>query len=170
MSSVLLAFHKLQRNIFGICPNPDCGEFFRLSEANIQLKKKPTLDWLDKLEHHAKSLGEKEEKLEEMLEELREVGREKGRKLADAQLRKVDQIFTPRNLNPSDVKILSHPIDYIIFNGMKKGILESIILIDRKARPHEFRKIQASIQKAVEDCRYEWQTLRIREDGSIDSE
>jgi predicted Holliday junction resolvase-like endonuclease len=170
MSSVLLAFHKLQRNILGICPNPDCREFFRLSDANIELKKKPSLDWLDKLEHRTESLNEKEEKLEEMLEELRAVGREKGRKLADAQLRKVDKIFTPRNLNPSDVKILSHPIDYVVFNGMKRGALESVILIDRKARPPELRKIQASIQKAVEDCRYDWQTLRIREDGNIDSE
>ena len=61
-----------------------------------------------------------------------------------------------------------HPIDYIVFKGMKDtGSIKGILLLDREAKDGNHRAIQRSIAKVVEHENYEWQTLRVQEDGKI---
>lgn len=164
MKSDILKLFNLQRQIFGICPHS--GEIFRLSDCKIFLRKKPQEDWLDKIERKEIKLYEAEEKLRDKEEELREKAREKGRKLALQTVRKIDGVFTPRKLNPDDAKVLFHPIDYVVFNGMKDSdSIKNIILLDRTAK--ENRVTQRSIEKTIERGNYEWQTLRIEANGKI---
>jgi hypothetical protein len=80
MKSEMVKFFSLQRQIFGICPN--CGDFFRLSDCKISVRRKPSPDWMDKITLEEDRLTELEEKLEEKKGELQEKAREKGRKLA----------------------------------------------------------------------------------------
>jgi len=83
-------------------------------------------------------------------------------------IRKIDPVFTPRKLNPDDAKVIFHPIDYIVFNGMKAPEpIKNIILLDRQAIGTDHRALQKSIEKVVEHENYEWQTLRVQEDGKI---
>lgn len=169
MKSDILKFFNLQRQIFGICPN--CNEFFRLSDCNIYLKRKPVLDWLDKINREMDRLSELEEKLEEKREELQERAREKGRKQAQKAIKRIDPVFAPRRLNADDAKVIFHPIDYIVFNGMKNGdLIKGIILLDRETRDRTHRSLQRSIEKVIEHENYEWQTLRVQEDGRIEVE
>ncbi len=84
--------------------------------------------------------------------------------------KKIDPIFTPRKLNPDDAKVIFHPIDYIVFNGMKENSLKNIVLLDREAKISEHRKIQRSIEKVIGTGNYEWQTLRVMDDGKIREE
>lgn len=166
MKSDLIKFFNLQRQIFGICPN--CNDFFRLSDCNIFLKKKPIPDWMDEINLKEERITELEEKLEEKKEELQEKSREKGRKLAQKAVKKIDPVFTPRKLNPDDAKVIFHPIDYIVFNGMKiPGSIKNIVLLDREVKDSNHRAIQRSIERIVERENYEWQTLRVKEDGKI---
>ncbi len=61
-----------------------------------------------------------------------------------------------------------HPIDYIVFKGMKDSdSIKGILLLDREAKDGNHRTIQRSIEKVVEHENYEWQTLRAQEDGKI---
>jgi predicted Holliday junction resolvase-like endonuclease len=164
MKADIVQFFALQRRIFGICP--ECGDFFRLSDCKIFLKTKPVSDWMDEMEAKAKRIDAAEEKLGEQETELREQAREKGRRRALLTVKKIDPIFAPRQLNPDDAKVVFHPIDYIVFDGMKRAeSIRNIVLLDRKAK--RTASVQKSIERVVERGNYEWQTLRIQEDGKV---
>ncbi len=166
MKSDMVKFFSLQRQIFGICPN--CSDFFRLSDCNIFLKRKPVPDWMDEIDKEKERLTELEGKLEEKRGELQEKARQKGRKLAQKAIKKIDPVFAPRKLNADDAKVIFHPIDYIVFKGMKdSGSIKGILLLDREAKDGNHRAIQKSIEKVVEHENYEWQTMRVQEDGKI---
>lgn len=165
MKSDLVTFYRIQRNIFGVCPRS--GDLFRLSDCKVYLRARPTKDWMDDLERQQALLSRKEEKLDEQEEELREAARAKGRKRALQVIKRVDPVFTPRNLNPDDAKVLFHPIDYLVFNGMKAGAVRNLILLDRKGATKERIGLQKSVEKVIERGNYEWRTLRVEDDGTV---
>ena len=169
MKSDVFKFFNLQHQIVGICPK--CQDFFRLSDCKIFIKKKPVADWMDKITLEKDRLEEAEEKLEEKKKDLQKKAQEKGRNRAQLAVKKIDPIFAPRKLNPDDAKVIFHPIDYIVFNGMKAPEpIKNIILLDREAKDGNHRALQKSIEKVVEKENYEWQTLRVQEDGKIKAE
>ncbi len=166
MKSDILKLFTLERQLFGVCPR--CDNFFRLSDCKIYLKKKPVPDWMDDLGLKDERLKRLSERLDEKEGELRERAREKGRREAQRVVRRIDPIFTPRRLNADDAKVIFHPIDYVVFNGMKKeGLIKNIILLDRQEKGKAHRSLQRSIERVVERDNYEWQTLRVKEDGKI---
>jgi predicted Holliday junction resolvase-like endonuclease len=165
MKSDIVKFFGLQRQIFGICPK--CEDFFRLSDCKIFIKKKPLADWMDRITLEENRLDGFEEKLEEKKKDLQEKAQEKGRKRAQLAVKKIDPVFTPHKLNPDDAKVIFHPIDYVVFDGMKKESIKNIILLDREEKGTDHRALQKSIEKVVEHENYEWQTLRVQEDGKI---
>jgi predicted Holliday junction resolvase-like endonuclease len=169
MINDFLEFFSIQRNIFGLCPRS--GELFRLSDCKVFLKTKPKRDWMDEVESESESLERSEERLDEKEEAMREKARAKGRKLARLAIRKIDPIFTPRRLNPDDAKVLFHPVDYIVFCGMKDvGSMKQIVFLDRIAKSADHRRVQKSIERTIEKGRYEWKTIRVHEDGTIEEE
>lgn len=166
MNNDIFEFLQLERQIFGVCPK--CYSFFRLSECKIFLKEKRPLDWLTELEKSSERLEKAEARLEVKEREIRDKAREKGRKQALTVVKRIDKIFTPRGLNPDDAKLLFHPLDYVVFKGMKtSGKIENIILFDRERRDATARKLQRSIERTVASGNYEWQTIRIDEVGKI---
>jgi predicted Holliday junction resolvase-like endonuclease len=71
-------------------------------------------------------------------------------------------------LNPDDAKVLFHPVDYLVFCGMKSGgAVKRLIFLDRVSTSSEHRRVQKSIEKAVEQRKYDWITMRIDADGEI---
>jgi predicted Holliday junction resolvase-like endonuclease len=163
----LLKFFQLQRQIFGVCPHT--GNVFRLSECHIYVKKKPEPDWLQQIEAAQTKISNAEEKLDEKEETIREKARIAGRSEATKMVRKIDKIFHPLKLNPDDSKVIFHPVDYIVFNGMKTGKMKNLILMD-KAKGTSDKRLQQSIQKVIEKKNYEWITLRVEENGNIKQE
>lgn len=77
-------------------------------------------------------------------------------------------------LNPNDAKVIFHPVDFVVFNGMTsdRGFtpIKNLVLLDKKDRQGEHLRIQRSIERAVDRSNYEWLTLRVQEDGSIAEE
>ncbi|MEM3059156.1 MAG: Holliday junction resolvase-like protein, partial [Methanomassiliicoccales archaeon] len=113
-------------------------------------------------------LSKLEEKLEEKKKELQKKAQKEGRREAQKVIKKIDPIFTPRGLNPDDAKVIFHPIDYIVFNGMKnRDSIKGILFLDRETRDNAHRSLQRSIEKVIECESYEWQTLRVQEDRKI---
>lgn len=166
MKPDVVKFFTLQRQIFGVCPK--CQDLFRLSDCRISYKKKPILDWMDKISLENERLDKVEEKLEEKKADLQRKAQEKGRQQSNLVVKKIDPVFTPRKLDPDDAKVIFHPIDYIVFNGMKAPEpIKNIILLDRQTKDGNHRAIQKGIEKVIEHENYEWQTLRVREDGKI---
>lgn len=165
MKEELVGFYRVQRNIFGICPKS--GEIFRLSDCKVFLKSKPKRDWKDKLDHESARLDETEEKLDELKDKLRETARKKGRRQAATLIKSIDPVFTPRMLNPDDAKVLFHPVDYIVFNGMKADMLKNLLLLDGKAASGDRKAIQRSVEEVVNKGHYEWVTISVNEDGTV---
>jgi predicted Holliday junction resolvase-like endonuclease len=166
MGNDILGFFQLERQIFGVCPK--CGRFFRLSDCKIHIKEKKPTDWLDELMKKYEKIEEAGEKLGKMEKELREAARVEGRKLAHRMVGKIDTIFTPRGLTPDDARGLFHPIDYVVFNGMKStGEMRNIVLLDRERTDTPSKQLQRSIEKTIESGNYEWQTMVIDEIGNI---
>lgn len=168
----ILLFFTYQREIFGICPC--CGQFFRLSDCKIYKDERKRSDWLARMQREDRKLDLLEEKVNEDLEFYKEQAREKGRKEASRLTRKVDHIFTPMKLNADDAKVIFHPVDFVVFNGMKAAAngegLKNILLLDGEKRSTEAKQIQQSLRKAVEKEQYEWLTLRVNDDGTIQEE
>jgi predicted Holliday junction resolvase-like endonuclease len=165
MKSDLVGFYRVQRNIFGICPHS--GEIFRLSDCKVFLRTKPKRDWKDELDHESNRLGRMEERLDEREEHLREAARKKGRKQAFEMIKRIDPVFTPRNLNPDDAKVLFHPVDYVVFDGMKAASVKNLLLLDRSGTTGGRKALQQSIEKTVSTGNYEWVTISIDEDGRV---
>jgi predicted Holliday junction resolvase-like endonuclease len=161
----LLKFFQLQRQIFGICP--DTGNIFRLSDCHIFVKKKPDPDWLQKIEIEQLRLAGICEKLDERKFFVAEQAKIIGRREADNAVKKFDKVFKPKKLNADDSKVIFHPIDYIVFNGMKSGLMKNIILMDRVKTTSSEKQIQKSIAKVIERQNYEWITLRVEDNGNI---
>jgi predicted Holliday junction resolvase-like endonuclease len=172
MHQQTLLFFQYQRQIFGICTC--CGEFFRLSDCKVYQEAKAPTDWLDKLEKEERRLDLQEEKVEEELEVLKAQAREKGRQTASKMVKQVDKVFHPQKLNPDDAKVIFHPVDFVVFNGMKAGsngdALKNVVLLDSEKRSSEQKQIQKSIIQAIDKQSYEWLTIRVDNDGSISQE
>jgi predicted Holliday junction resolvase-like endonuclease len=165
----VVKFFRVQRGIFGICPHS--GEFFRLSDCRIYLRERPTKDWMDDLTTEYERIDRLEERIREQEKELREEARKKGRKKAMKLVRKVDPVFAPRKLNPDDAKVIFHPVDYVVFNGMKRlTAVKDILLLDQQTKSRDRRSLQSSIKRTINKGRYEWLTLRIDEAGAVQEE
>ena len=166
-----LIFFQYQRQVFGICTC--CGEFFRLSDCKLYQDAKAPTDWLDKLEKEEKRIDLLEEKINEEMDLMKQQAREKGRLTANKLVKTVDKVFHPQQLNPDDAKVIFHPVDYVVFNGMKDDGtdgMKNILLLDSEKKTTEGKAIQKSIMKAVDKGNYEWITLRVENDGSIKEE
>lgn len=165
MKQELVGFYRVQRNIFGICPKS--GEIFRLSDCKVFVKAKPKHDWKDELDHESDRLDRIEDRLDEREGDLREAARKKGRAQATKLVKNIDPIFTPRKLNPDDAKVLFHPVDYIVFDGMKEDSLKNLLLLDRNATSRKRKALQHSIEKVINKGQYEWVTISVKEDGTV---
>ena len=167
MQADMIKFFSIQRQIFGVCSC--CGEIFRLSDTQVYLKEKPAADWMDKLDASELRLEKQEDKLQEQKDEIKATAREKGRKQAMRSVKKVDKVFTPNKLNPDDAKVIFHPVDYVVFNGMKeKPELKNIIFLDRKVKDKGQKAIQKSVEKTIDKENYEWITVHVAEDGKVE--
>lgn len=76
-------------------------------------------------------------------------------------------LFYLDDVSPEAEKVIFRPIDYVVFDGMKKESIKNIILLDRQEKGPDHRALQKSIEKVVEPENYKWQTLRVQEDGKI---
>lgn len=169
MEKEIINFYTSLRQIFGVCNS--CDEIFRLSDCKIFQKSKTDSDWKESIDKEITQLDKLEEKLLEKIEEAKILARESGRKEADKLIKKIDKIFSPNKLNPNDAKVVFHPVDFIVFNGMNsnKGdsTIKNLVLLDKDGKRGENASIQKSIQKAIDSENYEWLTLRVEENGKI---
>ena len=166
MKSELIKFFAVQRQIFGVCSC--CGVIFRLSDTNVYTKKKPVPDWMDKIERSNARLDKAEEKIDSEEGEIREIARQKGRVAAMKTTKKIDTVFYPNKYSPDDAKVMFHPVDFVIFKGMKNGDVTNLILFDRKVKGRDEKAVQKSIEKTVSRENYEWVTVHVSEDGSVE--
>jgi len=182
MNDLLLFIDNL-KNILGICPC--CGEIFLLtnvkmiftekkenkSKYGLYLSSQKELELLQlKVEKMETSLEKLEEKHADMLREIKEKSRNAGRKNAKKILKRLDPVFSGRNIDPQDVKVIFDPIEYIVFDGMHNESIKKIELVGRRPKTKKEENIEKSINKAIKQGNYSFNILRINKDGNIELE
>lgn len=166
MKDEIITFFVYQRQIFGVCPC--CGELFRLSDCHID--KNPGRlpgDWMTKYKAESQKLDNFEMKIEEKRTEMKEKATAAGRAAATRQMKKADPLFNKLKLDVEDSKLILHPVDFLVFDGLNS--LEEtrrLVFVDEKASGDRL-KLQKSIEKTIEKERYEWTTLQIDNAGQI---
>jgi len=173
MQQQVIEFYSSLRQIFGVCP--ECEEIFRMSDCKLYQKKRPPgIDWKEKVDGEIARLDLLQEKLQEKINLAKEAAREAGRKQADKLISKIDPVFRPLQLNPNDAKVIFHPVDFVVFNGMNNNLgdtsIKNLLLLDKNGKSGEHLSIQNSIADTVKKENYEWLTLRVEENGSISEE
>jgi predicted Holliday junction resolvase-like endonuclease len=163
------------QEILAICPC--CGEIFRLVEGKFLFpqKRQRTCDYMQvvSLENEAYAAEDQlldlEQAFKEDLEKQRSHLQEIGRKQARTRLMTIDPVFSGNDINPQDVKAIMDPVEYIIFHGHKSddgcGCVE---LVSRSPIGKKQETITSSIQMAIERGNVEFETLRMKNDGSFD--
>lgn len=172
MQKEIIQFYGALRQLFVFCPA--CELPHRLSDCKLFQKSKPEPNWKDKLDRELAQLDRAETALLEKIAMAREASRHSGRKAAHKAIRKIDPIFAPLKLNCNDSKVIFHPVDFIVFNGMNNRedpcSVNEIVLLDKAKKTGEALAIQKSIDKVIQKGLYEWVTLRVAEDGQIKAE
>jgi predicted Holliday junction resolvase-like endonuclease len=162
--NVVRVLNEMKR-IYGICPC--CAEPFRLSEAALFTKSAPPRTVFERMDDAYSRLERRSEKFDENEEEIRESARRLGQLAARRRLREIAPFFTARKIDPQDVKLLFHPVEYVVFSGMQNDRCASVDFIDHPPADRDRETIQCSLEQAIRAGNLEWQTFRIGEDGRV---
>ena len=164
--SLLASYIKDQRHIFGVCNH--CKGLFRLVDVKISYKTPYREDWYDEIQNEQQSWEEKIEKLKSDEKELKSIAIEKAtRTKLPRLLKKIIPTFANGNLNAHDVKTIFHPIDFIAFDGLNKGDVKRVCLMDKKTSDKWHTTIQQSISDTIKSDAMDWKTVRIGKTGEI---
>jgi len=163
------------QEILAICPC--CGEIFRLVEGKfIFPQQRPkTCPYLDLVAFEGEVSGEKdrlasaEEKFEEKLRAQRQKFVELGRRQAKKRLKKIDPIFSAKDIDPQDVKVIFDPVEYLIFHGLNSehGV-DLLEFVSRVPASKSQEAVVNSIDKTIRSGYVAFETLHMRDDGSFD--
>lgn len=128
-------------------------------------------DWLDKLESKEERWNRRIEELLALQKELKRKSKDKAEKrVLPQKLKGLAPAFTEIGVTPRDVRVLSHPVDFIGFDGMSAGKLRRIVLMDSKENGTLRPRTQKSIESTVDNGNYDWQILRVDNEGSVSQE
>lgn len=161
------------QEILGICPC--CGEIFRLPEAKFIFPQKRPRDCeylnLVSLENKVRRDDERltaaEDRFQEKFDELKGKLVDRGRKQAKRKLKKIDPVFSGKNINPQDVKVIFDPVEYLIFHGLNSDGVSHVEFVSRMPESKVQETILKTIEKTIESGNVEFETLQLKDDGSF---
>jgi predicted Holliday junction resolvase-like endonuclease len=162
--NVLTVFTEMKA-IYGFCPC--CGELFRLSDATIFTKLPPPGTEFDKVGTSFERLQKEVARFEEKEESIREAARRKGQRTAHRRLRALAPFFVEGKTKPKDVKVLFHPVEYIVFPGLSERNCDALLFVDHPPDSHERECLQKSLDHAIKKGNIEWQTFRVDSEGRV---
>ena len=108
-----------------------------------------------------------EQKLEDDAERLREQAQSAGRREASRRLKQVAAFFRSNRIELGDLKLLFHPVDYVVFRGLSDGRCTAVELLDREPASRAHERLQRSIQRTIDAGRCHWITMQIGDDGQV---
>lgn len=164
MTPFLVWFEETKK-LYGFCPC--CGELFRLSDATVFTKSPPPRTEFDRVADQQQTLANRIERFDEREAEIREQAKIRGQRKARRRLRKISPFFFGQTIDPQDVKLLFHPVEYLVFRGMTVGKCSSVEFVDHPPETRERETVQKSLDRAIRAGNVEWQTFRVEPSGRI---
>lgn len=162
-NSDFLLFLKDGRHVFSICP--ECSEVNRLSELGLATKGRYQADWLDRLVKAEEGVQMKIESLSGKRAQLESAAREKALKsVLPKLLEKAAPSFAKRRINPSEVRTLISPTQFVVFKGLNsaEGVHEVAFL---HVGPDTAETL--AIGRVIDQRSLGWNTIRLGDDGRI---
>jgi|SRR5208337_16149 len=167
MNEILSTFQTFRR-VLCLCPH--CNALFRLSDLQLKYRGTAPKTWLDTFETKLSTAEKKEALFDEKEKTLRDQAHERARRKVPIMIRKsVDAQFAKLNYNPYDIKALLHPVDFVVFDGLEsKEDLRNIVFLSKAVNNEQLNGLRNSIQKTVEEKKYNWKVARVSIDGKIE--
>jgi predicted Holliday junction resolvase-like endonuclease len=164
MNSISEIFGALGQ-LMSVCPL--CGELFYASEAHPYYEGHKPYSSLDKLRAEERRLQEAEQRLDDLEGALRERAAKAGLRATKRLLRKIDPIFSGSGYDPQDVKVMFHPVTYVVFHGMAQGKVTEVQLLATPPQNRISEQVQSSIEHTVHQGNFEFRTLRVDGHGRV---
>lgn len=168
MNNTMLALFSDAKRIYGFCPC--CDELFRLSNIHLYTKEAPAPTPFDDLDRAVDRLDRSSKLFASREKEIREEAKRVGQVAARKRLKKLAPFFADQRITPKDVKVLFHPVEYVVFCGLTEKNCSTIEFVDRPADSRPRERIQTSIRHALEEGNLAWQTYRITDEGRVELE
>ncbi|HYM38948.1 MAG TPA: Holliday junction resolvase-like protein [Thermoplasmata archaeon] len=67
--------------------------------------------------------------------------------------------------DPTDVRFLGTPVDYVVFDGLADGDLREIVFLEVKSGRSNLRSSQRRVRDAVETGAVRWDLYRVPDEG-----
>jgi len=159
----LAAYFDAIAQLAGICP--DCGAIFRASDARPFVPAQHKRTVIDRLDAQERRIADALADLDALEQELRSQARARGFSRAQKRLRKIDRAFAASKVDPHDVKVLGHPIEYVAFDGMTKGQLRSVRFCAGSPAVKAQEHVLTSIEATLASGNVEFGIVRVKADG-----
>jgi len=94
--------------------------------------------------------------------------RRSGRKLALKKISKIDKVFSRKNIDPRDTRLIFSPVEFVVFNGMTEyRKIDSLLFLGKHPESGSQEKILNSIGKVIKHGNLEFTQIRIDETGKV---
>ena len=167
-----MAFEEFQEFRKILCVCPDCGKIVRLSDLKLKTRTETEITWLDYYEYRERLLSGRETEFDAVKNELREAARIEGRRQAEVVFSNaIKQDFRQMKFDPSDIKPVLNPVDFIVFQDMNKTEkISDLVFLSKKLENPMINRLREQVKTSIEKNKYEWQVARINEKGKIEFE
>lgn len=166
MTSELLTTFQSFRTLLCVCPF--CGELKRVSDLHLRYGGEAPKTWLDEFESKNLTLAKEEERFEEKEQRMREEAIERGRKKVSVIIKKsMDPRFSKMEFNYYDIKLLMHPVDFVVFDGLNDDNIQEIMFLSKTTSNPNLSALRKLVKKAIETENYSWQVARVDIGGKI---
>ena len=79
-------------------------------------------------------------------------------------------VFSGSGIDPQDVKVISDPVQYVVFDGMNGKGLRRVVLVAAELRSCAQEKAVESIGRTTRKSHTEFASLRVTGDGAVERE
>jgi predicted Holliday junction resolvase-like endonuclease len=167
-----MAFEEFQEFRKILCVCPDCGKIVRLSDLKLKTKAKTEDTWLDYYEYRERLLSGKEAEFDAIKGDLRAAAVAEGRKQAEVVFNQaIKQDFRKMKYDPSDIKPVLNPVDFVVFQDMnKKEEITDLVFLSKKLKNPIINKLRTQVKASIKAKNYEWLVARIDNEGKIEFE
>jgi predicted Holliday junction resolvase-like endonuclease len=83
-------------------------------------------------------------------------------------IQQIDPSLSKLKYDPKDIKVISHPVDLVVFDGLNSDSnrIKNVIFVAR-TRSKSCRSVQRSLSKALSKGRFVWETVQVGWDGTL---
>lgn len=157
--------YQEMRKVYGFCPC--CDQPFRLSDVELFLRSRPPITEFDRMDADWAKVERQIESFEAREFRIRETAKELGRRAAQKRLRTIAPFLNKQRIQPSDVKVLFDPVEYVVFRNLGDRGCSAIDFVDHPPESSSQERTIRSIQDSLQSGRVEWHTYRITDEGVV---